>query len=184
MKKNPIYTRRGDDGTTQLASGQRVSKTSLRLEAYGTVDELQSQLGLLLTYVTSDADRRQLLCCQRQLFAIGAILATVDASAHTPPVAAEDIAALERAIDQAAEGLPRWRGFVLPGGSRAAAHCHVCRTVCRRAERRILSLHEQEPVEPHLLAYVNRLSDYLFVLASRMNHLEGVEEILWENRTT
>ena len=184
MKKNSIYSRRGDDGTTQLASGQRVPKTCARLEAYGTVDELNSQLGLLLTYVTESEDRQMLLSCQRLLFSIGAWLATENASKDTCHVTAEDVQILEHAIDKAGEGLPRWRGFVLPGGTRAAAVCHVCRTVCRRAERRILTLGQESPVEPRLLAYINRLSDYLFVLASRLNLLGGVEEILWENRTT
>lgn len=178
MKKSNIYTRTGDDGTTSLVWGTRVSKAGAKLESYGTVDELNSHLGLLLTYVTEDSAREQLLRCQRNLFAIGASLAT-EPQRRTEGFPQAEVEQLERAIDTAHEGLPGWRGFTLPGGSRGAAVAHVCRTVCRRAERAIYVLGTEEPLDPNMTAYVNRLSDYLYILACRMNHLEGVEENLW-----
>ena len=179
MKKCNVYTRTGDDGTTALVGGRRVSKASLKLESYGTVDELNSQLGLLLTYVTEEGDREQLLRCQCNLFTIGGMLAT-EPECCTQGFPQSEVEAIERAIDQAGEGLPGWRGFTLPGGSRAAAVAHVCRTVCRRAERVICALSQEEPVDSQLAVYVNRLSDYLYVLACRINHLLGVEENLWK----
>ena len=179
MKKCNVYTRTGDDGTTALVGGRRVNKASLKLESYGTVDELNSQLGLLLTYVTDAGDREQLLRCQCNLFTIGGMLAT-EPECATQGFPQSEVEAIERAIDQASEGLPGWRGFTLPGGSRAAAVAHVCRTVCRRAERVICALSQEEPVDSQLAVYVNRLSDYLYVLACRINHLSGVEENLWK----
>ncbi len=181
MKKSNIYTRTGDTGTTQLASGERVKKSSTRLEAYGTVDELNSHLGLLLTYVESEPERDRIVQTQRDLCAIGGILATNPQSErHTRcNIGEEDIQALEQAIDTAADGLPKWRGFVLPGGCRAAAQAHVCRTVCRRAERAICRLADEENVDNAVRIYMNRLSDYLFILASKLNFLAGKEEILW-----
>lgn len=177
-----VYTKTGDAGTTSLVGGKRVSKECTRLESYGTIDELNAHVGLLLTYVTEPEDRECLVSVQNNLFVIGAMLATDAESSHKPSciISFDDVAALERSIDQASEGLPKWRGFTLPGGCRAAAISHVCRTVCRRAERRILSLNATEPVEPQLLAYVNRLSDYFYVLALRLNFLQGTEEILWQ----
>lgn len=177
-----VYTKTGDAGTTSLVGGKRVGKACARLESYGTIDELNAQVGLLLTYVTEPIDRECLITVQNNLFVIGAQLATEPESPHQPSclITAEDVALLEQSIDQASEGLPKWRGFTLPGGCRAAALAHVCRTVCRRAERRILSLHDTEPVSSVLLAYVNRLSDYFYVLALRINFLQGTEEILWK----
>lgn len=178
MKKSNVYTRTGDDGTTGLVGGTRVCKASTKLESYGTVDELNSHLGLLLTYVTDPQDREQLVRCQCNLFTIGALLATEPERCKEGfPV--EEVEAMERAIDQAHEGLPPWRGFTLPGGAPAAAVAQVCRTVCRRAERVICALAKEEAVDPNLIAYVNRLSDYLYVLACRINYLSGVSENLW-----
>ena len=177
MKTN-IYTRKGDDGTTSLVGGKRVSKACDRVEAYGTVDELNSQLGLLLTYVSEPQTQERLLQCQRDLFSIGAILAT-EPDCPRPTkycITQHDVEELEKAIDAISEKLPPWRGFVLPGGCRAAAVAHVCRTVCRRAERRILALGEENSVDSNVVAYINRLSDYLFVLSSLLNLLEGCEE--------
>lgn len=185
MKKSKIYTCTGDGGMTSLCSGERVLKTDIRVEAYGTVDELNAHLGELVTYLERDEDRRQLTDIQGDLFVIGAYLAT-DAShvgqESTNVVGAEDVARLERAIDETEDGLPAWRGFVLPGGSRGAAVCHVCRTVCRRAERRILELAASVPVASEVCAYINRLSDYLFVLSRRILFLEGHDEIIWKKR--
>jgi cob(I)alamin adenosyltransferase len=152
------------------------------LESYGTIDELNAQVGLLLTYVTDQAERECLIGIQNNLFVVGAQLATEAGQAHvlSHTITEDDVAALEKNIDRASDGLPKWRGFTLPGGCRAAAHAHVCRTVCRRAERRVLTLNASEPVPPFLLAYVNRLSDYFYVLALRLNFLQETEEILWQ----
>lgn len=173
---------------TSLIGGVRVPKCSLRLESYGTVDELNSHLGLLLTYLTQEVDREQIITIQSELFTLSSVLATApepqQPGQEKPcPITLEMVEALEHATDLANDGLPGWRGFTLPGGCRAAAQAHVCRTVCRRAERRILSLHEAEPVDEAVLKYINRLSDYLYVLSLRLNDLEGVEEILWRRRT-
>ena len=177
-----VYTKTGDAGTTSLVGGKRVPKDCARLESYGTIDELNSQVGLLLTYVAEQQDRECLIGIQNCLFVVGAQLATELESAHTlqSTITADDVSALEKNIDRATEGLPKWRGFTLPGGCRAAALAHVCRTVCRRAERRILTLNSEEKVDPQLLKYINRLSDYFYVLALRLNFLHGTEEILWQ----
>lgn len=177
-----VYTKTGDAGTTSLVGGKRVDKACARLESYGTIDELNSQVGLLLTYVDDQDERDCLIGIQNRLFVIGAQLATEAESQHilSNTIAAADVTALEQNIDRASENLPKWRGFTLPGGCRAAAIAHVCRTICRRSERRILTLKSTEPVAPELLAYVNRLSDYFYVLALRLNFLQGTEEILWQ----
>lgn len=184
MKKSHLYTRTGDSGMTSLVGGQRVPKTHLRLEAYGTVDELNSQLGLLLTYVNDDVDRDVLLAVQNQLFVICSELATADEDlrARRSSVTEEDVQWMEHAIDAAEEGQPCWRGFILPGGTRGATVAHVCRTVCRRAERRIHALAAEAEVNPLLLAFVNRLSDYLFALAKKMNLKAGKEENYWQKK--
>ena len=185
MKKSIIYTRTGDAGTTSLVGGTRVPKTHLRLEAYGTIDELNAQLGLLATYLPeASRDYRFLQRVQHTLFAAGSQLAT---DAHATPlhpasvITDGQVQAMEQEIDRLDEELPPLRAFVLPGGSRGAAVCHVCRTVCRRAERRILNLAQHTEISPQLLAYINRLSDYLFVLSRRMNHDAKKDEIFWEN---
>jgi cob(I)alamin adenosyltransferase len=184
MKKSLVYTKTGDKGTTALIGGTRVSKTHVRLEAYGTVDELNAQLGLLATCLTDGKDKRVVLNIQNMLFTIGSHLATDrekvelhEASIVTP----RQIAELEQAIDAMDEALPPLRAFVIPGGSRGSAVCHVCRTVCRRAERRILALSEECEVSSEVLSYMNRLSDYLFVLSRRINVMEETDEIFWNN---
>ena len=181
MKKSKVYTRTGDGGMTSLSGGVRVSKTDVRVEAYGTVDELNAHIGELITYLEHEEDRKFLTGIQCDLFTIGAYLATEPSRAEKV-VTEEDVTRLEQAIDEAEDGLPGWRGFVLPGGSRGAAVCHVCRTVCRRAERRILELSGSAPVLPEVCAYVNRLSDYLFVLSRKMLFIEGKDEIVWKKR--
>ena len=181
MKKCNVYTRTGDNGLTSLVGGKRVPKASLRLESYGTIDELNSQIGLLLTEISEPVDSECLINIQCKLFAIGNILAT-DPESTQPcrcQIKDEDVLELEQSIDLANEGLPGWRGFTLPGGCKAAALAHVCRTVCRRAERRIYELDADEPVDKNVAAYINRLSDYLYVLACRLNFLSGTDEILW-----
>ena len=179
MKSN-VYTRTGDEGMTSLASGQRVSKTHPRLEAYGTIDELNSQLGLLITYVTEEDDKVFLQHVQNCLFDVSCELATVGKTPRRA-VSHEDVTQMESAIDQLDAVSGGWKGFILPGGSRGAAIAHVCRTVCRRAERRIWAIND-EPVDPVLVQYVNRLSDYLFLLAKKINFLTGSEENIWRKR--
>ena len=186
-KKSLIYTRMGDAGLTSLVGGKRVPKTHLRLEAYGTVDELNAQLGLLLSYL-SDADDAVdaafLRRVQNRLFVVGGHLATDQSSTSLRSACvlpAEAVQAVEREVDRLDALLPPLKAFVLPGGSRAAAVAHVCRTVCRRAERRVLSLSAEAAVAPEVLAYLNRLSDYLFVLSRKLNLDEKKDEIFWDN---
>lgn len=184
MKKSLVYTKTGDKGTTSLVGGTRVPKIHIRLEAYGTVDELNSNLGLLITYLRDEQDKLFLQQVQDKLFAVGSHLATDQektqlkaASIITP----ELVETMEYEIDRLDSLLPPLSAFVLPGGSRGAAVCHICRTVCRRAERRILALAEQVEISSELLAYVNRLSDYLFVLSRKINKDEKNDEIFWNN---
>ena len=183
VKKSLIYTRSGDKGKTSLVGGARVPKTHVRLEAYGTVDELNSQLGLLATYLTADEDKRLILWVQHKLFSVGSYLATDQTNTTLrieSQIADEDIQRLEKAIDEADALLPPLKAFVIPGGSRGSAVCQVCRTVCRRAERRILAMAEEHEVTENVSAFVNRLSDYLFVLARKMNLLTQTDEIYWD----
>ncbi len=175
-----VYTKTGDAGTTSLVGGKRVPKDCARLESYGTVDELNAHVGLLLTYVSESQDRECLISIQNRLFVVGAQLATEAPNVPSSVITDDDVTNLENNIDKASEGLPKWRGFTLPGGCREAAIAHVCRTVCRRAERRILTLNSEEEVDPQLIKYINRLSDYFYVLALRLNFLHGTEEILWK----
>lgn len=175
-----VYTKTGDAGTTSLVGGKRVPKDCARLESYGTVDELNAHVGLLLTYVSENQDRECLISIQNRLFVVGAQLATEAPNVPSSVITDDDVTNLENNIDKASEGLPKWRGFTLPGGCREAAIAHVCRTVCRRAERRILTLNSEEEVDPQLLKFINRLSDYFYVLALRLNFLHGTEEILWQ----
>ena len=182
-KKSLIYTRTGDKGKTSLVGGARVKKTHVRLEAYGTVDELNSQLGLLYTYLTEEGDKKLILWVQHKLFSVGSYLATDQSNTALrieSQIADEDIHRLENAIDEADALLPPLKAFVIPGGSRGSAICQVCRTVCRRAERRILTMAEEHEVTENVSAFVNRLSDYLFVLARKMNLLAETDEIYWD----
>ncbi|WP_300729777.1 cob(I)yrinic acid a,c-diamide adenosyltransferase [uncultured Bacteroides sp.] len=185
MKKSLVYTRTGDKGTTSLVGGVRVSKTHARLEAYGTVDELNSNIGVLVASMEDDENRALLLFVQHKLFSLGSYLATDQSQTDLhveSKITAECIERLERAIDKLDESLPPLHAFVLPGGAYVASLCHVCRSVCRRAERRILALEEQENVviDEKVKQFVNRLSDYLFVLSRKMNNLTGNKEIYWD----
>ncbi len=180
-----LYTRTGDEGMTSLVGGQRVPKTHPRLEAYGTIDELNSQIGLLLSELNDATDKALLTTIQNLLFSIGSMLATDTSEHEVRPgrcVKQTDIKELEQAIDDAEEGLSGWRGFILPGGTHAAAQAHVCRTVCRRAERLIHALAAEAEVDTILLAYINRLSDYFFALAKKINKSAHVEENIWHKR--
>ncbi len=189
MKITKVYTRTGDKGMTDLVGGVRISKTDPRLEAYGTTDELSSHLGLLAAMMANDEhpleeERQMLVRCQNNLFIIGSYLA-IDQS-QTPlydfaRLPDGETTLLEERIDQLMAMLPEKQGFVLPGGTASAAQCHVCRTVCRRAERRILELAQHAHVDDYIPQYVNRLSDYLFVLAKIINFNAGQSENLWQN---
>ncbi|MDR0893095.1 MAG: cob(I)yrinic acid a,c-diamide adenosyltransferase [Mediterranea sp.] len=183
MKKSLVYTKTGDRGTTSLVGGTRVLKTNIRLHAYGTVDELNAYLGLLATYL-ADTDLNFVLFVQNKLFTIGSNLATDLEKMELREasiIKERDVKRIEEEIDRIDEQLPQLHAFVLPGGVRGAAVCHVCRTVCRRAERHILTLSETFPVSPEVLAFINRLSDYLFVLARKMNFEKQNGEIFWNN---
>lgn len=179
-----IYTRTGDAGTTSLVGGKRVSKASARLEAYGTVDELNSFIGLLLASADIDADSRNALTMvQNKLFNVGAYLATDNSGNPTLKPAGLDntyIEALEQQIDRLTERLPQLHSFILPGGTKAAAIANVCRTVCRRAERHIVALGQENHVDDTVTRFINRLSDYLFTLGRHLNHTAGIAEPEWQ----
>ena len=170
-----IYTRTGDDGTTGLGDGSRVAKDSLRVEAYGTVDELNSIIGLLLTYELDADIRAYLTDVQHRLFDLGGELCI---PGHTA-LQDEQVALLEKTLDQLNGRLQPLKEFILPGGSAAAATCHVARTVCRRAERRVVSLAHAETVSSTAITYLNRLSDLLFVIARTLNAQAGRADVLW-----
>jgi cob(I)alamin adenosyltransferase len=180
-----IYTRTGDDGTTALGAGQRTPKTAPRIEAYGTVDELNAQIGAVLAAGPVEALREPLRRMQNDLFHAGADLCIPDQdkpAAPGPRIEPRHVQALEQLIDRLNADLPPLENFVLPGGSPAATHLHVARTVCRRAEREVLRLRESEPVSDDLVRYLNRLSDALFVMARFENHARGVAEPTWNSR--
>jgi len=181
-KEVQIYTKTGDDGTTGLIGGTRVKKYNIRLEAYGTVDELNSHVGLVLS-ATGDQNVREVLTnVQSKLFVIGAHLAmdeNAGAMKEQLPCTEKDIEMLEHEMDQMFEILPKLNHFILPTGCQAAAFAHVARTVCRRAERRIVELADQIDVDPNLVKYINRLSDYLFVLSRKLNFDQKVTETPW-----
>lgn len=182
--KSMLYTRGGDSGTTSLVGGERVKKNSLRLEAYGTIDELSSCIGAVIADQGCNEEvRGQLSEVQQELFNIGGYLATRPAEGDAPACASITprlMATLEGWIDTLDEQTPKIRAFVLPGGSPAAAAAHVARTVCRRAERSIFALAEQEYVDPAVTAYINRLSDYLFIAARYLNFIQGIDEVVWK----
>jgi cob(I)alamin adenosyltransferase len=180
-----IYTRTGDDGTTGLFGGARVRKDDPRVEAYGTVDELNACLGVVRAAGLPPELDALLGRLQEDLFVLGAELACVPGKEEKMKMRlldASDALRLEQAIDAAEEGLPPLRSFVLPGGTPAAAALHVARTVARRAERRTLEAAAQGPVRSELIVYLNRLSDLLFTLARRANHLASVADIPWQPR--
>jgi cob(I)alamin adenosyltransferase len=187
---NRVYTRGGDKGDTGLAGGQRVPKDSLRIEAYGTVDELNATIGIArATAEESLAEHAELAeldailkRVQHELFNVGSILATLPQDVHPRQarVTEAEIAQLEAEIDRMNAVLPALRSFVLPGGCRLNADLHVCRTVCRRAERIAVALSRQEPIDGEIIRYLNRLSDALFVWSRWASHTLGVPEILWE----
>ncbi len=179
-----VYTRRGDKGQTSLVGGQRVSKSCARLEAYGTVDELSAHLGLLAATMQDGEDQQMIFNIQNTLFNVCTNLATsqedtpLPQSAHLP---LDAVTLLEQSVDDIQQMLPERLGFILSGGTLAAAEAHVCRTVCRRAERRVVALSHDAVVSPEVMEYLNRLSDYLFALAKKLNFIAGHSEKLWQN---
>lgn len=179
-----IYTRTGDDGRTGLFGGGRVSKDHARVEAYGTVDELNAVLGWVLTHHLGAPTRERLETVQHDLFALGSRLATPPAAEGRPRPAVPELPTrrveeMERWMDEADEALPELRAFVLPGGTEAASALHVARTVCRRAERSVVHLSGLDEVDADVTRYLNRLSDLLFTLARLENHRGGGAEVEW-----
>lgn len=179
-----IYTKTGDHGTTSLFGGKRVSKADLRIDSYGTVDELNSYLGLLRDQEVNQIRKDVLIEIQDRLFTIGSILATEPGNTKVkiPLLTESDITFLEVEMDRMEEMLPPMRFFVLPGGHASVSFGHVARTVCRRAERLAIALDEQEKINPLVIKYLNRLSDYLFMLCRMMTFELKIEETPWKPR--
>ena len=183
-----IYTKTGDKGTTALFGGTRVPKHHIRIDSYGTVDELNSYIGLIRDQDIEKHHKDILIHIQDKLFTLGAILATDPEKAilksgkerlNIPKISSEDILLLEQQMDKMNETLPQMTHFVLPGGHQTVSYCHIARCVCRRSERLASALNEIAPFLPEALTYLNRLSDYLFVLARKLSHDLQAEEIKW-----
>lgn len=177
-----IYTKKGDKGKTGLIGGTRVSKHNIRIEAYGTVDELNSHLGILRDRAVSENFKEELIFVQDRLFTLGSLLAAdpEKSTMQLPEIKAGDIVFLEKSIDKMEAELEPMKFFVLPGGHETVSFCHVARCVCRRAERRVCELDEHVSQDPLILAYLNRLSDYLFVYGRFVSMKLGAEEIPWK----
>ncbi len=183
-----IYTKTGDKGTSALYGGTRVPKHHIRLDAYGTIDELNSWIGLIRDQKIDNPSKNTLLTIQNKLFTVGAILATAPEKAilkngkerlSISRISNTDITLLENNIDDMEKQLPQMTHFILPGGHTTVSYCHITRTICRRAERMISFLNENEPVDENVLSFINRLSDYLFVLARKLSFDLKAEEIKW-----
>jgi cob(I)alamin adenosyltransferase len=183
-----IYTKTGDKGTTALFGGTRVPKHHIRIESYGTVDELNSHIGLIRDQDINPHYKAILIQVQDRLFTVGAILATDPEKAvlksgkerlNIPKISEDDILKLEHEMDTMNEALPPMTNFVLPGGHQTVSFCHISRCVCRRAERLASALNDSEPFQPETLKYLNRLSDYLFVLARKLSFDLQAEEVKW-----
>ena len=180
-----IYTRKGDEGKTSLIGGKRVDKNDVRIESYGTVDELNSWIGLMRDLSTEDQEtHEQLLEIQDRLFTIGSLLAQSPEGSKMklPQINDSDITFLEEAIDKMNEQLPEMRSFVLPGGHTTVSNCHISRCVCRRAERFVVALQEEKEEYKKSVKYLNRLSDYLFVLSRKLTLDLDAKEIPWKPR--
>lgn len=180
-----VYTRTGDDGTTALGAGRRVAKDSARVEAYGTVDELNSFLGAAIASGLDGTLAEALGAIQNDLFHLGSDLCVTEedkAARPVPRIESRHVEALEHWIDRLSEDLPALENFVLPGGSAGAAQLHVARAVCRRAERLVVALSKSEAVGDQVIVYLNRLSDALFVMARWENRRKGVPDVLWDSR--
>ncbi len=181
-----IYTKTGDKGTTSLVGGTRVSKTELRIEAYGTVDELNSYIGLVRDQAVNEKRKNILKEIQDRLFTIGSILASEpeQTKKRLPDLLESDIELLENEMDKMDNDLEPMRYFILPGGHQSVSFGHVARTVCRRAERIVLRLSEESEVNDLVIRYLNRLSDYIFVLCRMMAKELGIEEVAWKPRVS
>lgn len=179
-----LYTRKGDDGTTALGGGQRVPKEALRIESYGTVDELNSQIGVAIASGLCDELTTMLTTIQNELFHLGSDLCFVEEDKlkyKIPQIEQRHIDKLEVQIDQLSAEVGPLENFILPGGSLGAAQLHVARTVCRRAERIVTALQREQPIGGHVLRYLNRLSDALFVMSRYENKMKGIAEPLWDS---
>lgn len=178
-----VYTKKGDKGKTSLLGGKRVEKSHKQIEAYGTIDELNSFIGLLSEYPELERKQPLLRNIQNLLFQIGSILAIEPGKSfdYIKNVVPADIEQLESEIDEMEKGLPALKNFILPGGSQAVAQTHICRTICRRAERRVIALKNKQS-HGLILQYLNRLSDYFFVLGRRVAFDSGVSEVEWKSR--
>lgn len=180
-----VYTRSGDDGTTALGTGRRLPKSSLRVEVYGTVDELSSAIGVAVAVGLEPSVREVLVRVQNELFHLGSDLCVLEedkARVAVPRIEERHVQQLEEGIDRMGLELHPLENFILPGGSAGAAHLHVARTICRRAERALVKLTELESVGPYTIPYLNRLSDALFVMARYENAKRGEADILWDSR--
>ena len=183
-----IYTKTGDNGTTGLFGGTRVPKHHIRIESYGTLDELNSWIGLIRDQQIDKSSKQVLIKIQEKLFTVGALLA-IDPEKeklksgkdrlNIPKIDSGDLNLLEKEIDLMEQDLPPMTHFILPGGHTTVSYCHIARTICRRAERLVSQLNDFEPVDPILLSYINRLSDFLFVLARKLSYDVQAEEIKW-----
>lgn len=179
-----IYTKTGDGGTTSLIGGTRLSKSHVRIEAYGTVDELNCYIGLLRDLPVNEFRRELLKEIQDRLFTVGSHLASESGQTKKilPDLLDEDIILLENEMDSIDAIVPKLRAFVLPGGHQSVSFCHVARTVCRRTERAVIKLAQEEEVEEIVIRYLNRLSDYLFMLCRVTTYELGIEEVTWQPR--
>jgi len=180
MAKSKIYTKSGDGGFTSLAGGERVSKTNPRIEAYGDIDELNAFIACLLNEVDDEHDRRFIMKIQYNLFTLGSYLASEEGTA-TCSITEENVKEIESEIDQIDALLPPLKHFILPGGCKSNALAHVCRTVCRRAERNIFKIKKIDKINENCLQYINRLSDYFFLLSRKQIFFKNISEIIWEN---
>lgn len=179
-----IYTKKGDSGKTSLIGGKRVAKNDIRIESYGTVDELNSWVGLLRDQEIDEDHRKELIEIQDRLFTIGSTLATSPEGTkmELPQLKDEDITFLEESIDRMNDLLPEMKSFVLPGGNTVVSYCHIARCVCRRAERLAVALNDENENYKKVVKYLNRLSDYLFVLARKLTQDTSAKEIPWKPR--
>ncbi|GGH55397.1 cobalamin adenosyltransferase [Dyadobacter endophyticus] len=181
-----IYTKTGDKGTTSLIGGTRLSKAHVRIDAYGTVDELNGYIGMLRDQPVNESRKDLLKEIQDRLFTIGSHLASEPDQKKKilPDLYDDDITLLEKEMDLIDANVPPLRAFILPGGHQAVSFGHIARTVCRRAERAVIHLQQGEEVEPAVIRYLNRLSDYLFMLCRAMTHELGIEEVTWQPRVS
>ena len=180
MAKSKIYTRKGDEGLTSLVGGKRVSKASPRIDAYGTIDELNSFIACLIETIDDQNDHEFLLRIQSNLFTLGSYLAS-ESGTMACLISEEEIALVEKAIDLIDALVPPLNKFILPGGCPGSALANVCRTVCRRAERCVYKINKSGSIDAKALKYINRLSDYFFILSRKQNFVNKVDEIIWEN---